>query len=114
MSLSEFRERILRAIRKNLSETSEGVVITIRVDADPRENYLIVENDELIFKTREYIDASRSNATLIGFLSRGLKIPSSRIDVVYGSRGGSIKRVLIRDIGIEELEQKLLKIVRLI
>lgn len=114
MSISELRENILRIIRKNSSETGEGVVVTIRIDHDPRENYITIEGDEVVFKTREHVDPSRVNATLIGYLSRELKIPSSRIDIVYGARSGSIKRILIRDIDVNELEQRFLRVVRLI
>lgn len=112
MPLNEFKENLLRIIRKNLSETGEGVTLIIRVETGSSENYLTIEGDELVFKTRE-ISESRLNAILVGFLSRELKIPSSRIDIVYGHRSHT-KRVLLREIGIEDLEGKLLRVIKLV
>lgn len=112
MPLNEFRESLLRVIRRNLSETSEGVALVIRVETGSSENYLTIEGDELVFKTRE-VSESKLNAVLVGFLSRELKIPSSRIDIVYGHRG-HIKRLLLREIGMEDLEERLLRAIKLI
>lgn len=112
LPLNEFRENLLRVIRKNLSETGEGVTLIIRVETGSSENYLTVEGDELVFKTKE-VSESKLNAVLVGFLSRELKIPSSRIDVVYGHRG-HIKRLLLREVEIEDLEGKLLRAIKLI
>ncbi|MEM0000841.1 MAG: DUF167 family protein [Desulfurococcaceae archaeon] len=112
MPLSELRESILRAIRKNLSETGEGVTLIVRVETGSNESYLTIEGDELVFKTRETSE-SKLNAVLVGFLSRELRIPSSRIDVVYGHRS-HIKRLLVRDVGIEDLEGRLLRAIKLI
>jgi uncharacterized protein YggU (UPF0235/DUF167 family) len=111
-SVDEFREIILRVINKNISESSDGVVITIRIEEDPRENYLTIEGDEIVFKTREARNENRCNSALIGVLSTTLKVPSSRIDIIYGGRGGSIKRVLIRDAKSEDIERKLLRALR--
>jgi uncharacterized protein YggU (UPF0235/DUF167 family) len=112
--MDELREYLLKILDKNTSETSEGVVLTIRVEEDPRENYLTIENDEVVFKTRDAGNNSRCNSSLIGYLSTSLKIPSSRIDIVHGSRGGYVKRVLIMNTKREELERKLLRILRLV
>jgi len=111
-SVDEFRESILRVINKNMSESSDGVVITIRVEEDPYESYLTIEGDEIVFKTREAKNENRCNSALIGVLSTALKIPSSRIDIIYGGRGGSIKRVLIRGAKSEDIERKLLRALR--
>lgn len=112
--IDELREKILEAIYKNLSETDEGVILSIRIDSDPNENYLLLEHDEIVFKTREYSDMNRANSALIGYLSRSLKIPSSRIDIIYGARGNNIKKVLIREVKPEELGLRLIRILRLI
>jgi len=112
LSLEKVREQVLRVVEKNLSETEEGVMLNIRIESDFDENYITIEGGELIFRTRES-DENKYNATLIGFLSRELKIPSSKIDIVYGVRGG-FKRLLIKDIDAEDLSRRLLKIIRLI
>lgn len=113
-TIDEMREKVLDILKKNISETDDGLILSIRVDSDPSENYLVIEEDELVFKTREYGNANRVNSALIGYLSRNLKIPSSRIDIVYGARGNGVKKVLIRETRLEELEHKLLRIIRLI
>lgn len=110
--MSTIRENVLSVIRKNLEEHSYGILISIRVSGDTAENYLTIEQDELVFKTTEFNDSSRCNAALIGFLSRALRVPSSRIDIVYGTRG-SLKRVLIKDVNIEDIELKLSKVIKL-
>ena len=113
MALGELRERVLKVIRKNASETLDGVILTVRVDPGSSENYITVEGDEVVFKTKYLDDDSKYNAALIGFLSRELKIPSSKIGVVYGLRG-RVKRVLLRDTRLEDLEEKFLRLIRLV
>ncbi|MEM4717371.1 MAG: DUF167 family protein [Desulfurococcaceae archaeon] len=112
--INELRERILDIIYKNLSETDGGVILSIRIDSDPSENYLLLDHDEIVFKTREYSNVNRANSALIGYLSRSLKIPSSRIDIVYGARSNSVKKVLFKEVKPEELGLKLIRILRLI
>ncbi|MEM1639205.1 MAG: DUF167 family protein [Desulfurococcaceae archaeon] len=114
MDVEEFRESLLRVIRKNIEESGNGVILTIRVENDSTENYIVIEGDEVVFKTRDFNDANRCNSALIGYLSRALKVPSSKIDIIHGCRGGVIKKVLIKDIRPEELENKILRIARLI
>ncbi len=114
MGVEEFRESLLRVIRKNIEESSNGVILTIRLGEDSSENYLVIDGDELVFKTRDFNNANRSNSSLIAYLSRTLKIPSSKIDIIHGSRGSVVKRVLIKDIKPDELVEKLLRIARLI
>lgn len=106
--------RLFEILKKNVSETSDGLILSIRVDSDPSENYLVIEEGELVFRTREYGNTNRVNSALVGFLSQSLKIPSSRIDIVYGARTNGVKRVLIRDMRLEDLEHKLLRVIRLI
>jgi len=108
----EFKNRVLSTLKKNMSESSEGVIITIRVDEGSEES-LFIETDELVFKTPIKPGTGRENAALISFLARTLKIPSSRIDVVYGARE-RIKRLLISGVNVEELALRLLRVVRLI
>lgn len=114
MDIEDFREALLKSIRKNIEESGDGVILTIRVENDLTESYLVIDGDELVFKTRDFNDANRCNSALIGYLSRSLKIPSSKIDIIHGCRGGVVKKVLIKDVKTEELEGKLLRIARLI
>ncbi|MEM2025742.1 MAG: DUF167 domain-containing protein [Desulfurococcaceae archaeon] len=110
--MSSIRDTVLGIIRKSIEEHSSGILISIRVSGDTNETYLTIEGDELVFKTTEFNDSSRCNAALIGFLSRALKIPSSRLDIIYGTRS-SLKRVMIKDTKAEDIEVKLSRIIKL-
>lgn len=111
-TIDEFRESLLKIISKNISETSDGLLLTVRVEEDPRETYLTIDNDELVFKTRDVENDSRCNSSLIGYLSSNLKIPLSNIDVIYGLRGSRIKTVLIKGVKREDFEKKILRYIR--
>ena len=108
----KLRDRVAVALRRNIVESGEGVIITVRVD-EGDEEALFIEGDELVFKTPVKLGTGKENAALIGFLARSLKIPSSRIDVVYGSRE-RVKRLLISGVNLEDLVLKLLRVIRLI
>lgn len=110
--MSDVRDLVLKTIMNNISESSEGVILTIRVDLD-LDVYLTIEGGDLVLKSPSAGDPGRCNATLIGYLSRMLKIPSSKIEVVYGVRG-TVKRVLLRDVSIDDLIQKLQRLIRLV
>ena len=109
--MSEFRELVFKTIRNSLLDSSEGCTVVVKIEEDVSENYFTIEGGDLVFKTTSASDAGKSNAALIGFLSRALKIPPSKIDIVYGVRG-SVKRVLIRDVTCEDLAQKLQRVIR--
>lgn len=109
--MPDIRDLVMRVLMNSVSESSEGPIITIRVDED-QETYLTIESEELVFKTPNVRDIGKCNASLIGFLSRVLRVPSSRIEIVYGARG-FIKRVLVRDISYEDLVQRLQRSIRI-
>lgn len=108
----DLRARVFSVLRKNINESDEGTLVVIRVE-EGDEEALFIESDELVFKTPIKSLTGRENAALISFLSRTLKIPSSKIDIVYGVRE-RVKRVLISDIDPDNLITKLLRVVRLI
>ncbi|MCC6034264.1 MAG: DUF167 domain-containing protein [Desulfurococcaceae archaeon] len=108
----DLRARVFSVLRKNINESGEGTLVVIRVE-EGDEEALFIESDELVFKTPIKSLTGRENAALISFLSRTLKIPSSKIDIVYGVRE-RVKRVLISDIDPDDLITKLLRVVRLI
>lgn len=110
--MSDVRDLVLKTIADNISESSEGIILTIRIDHDS-DVYLTIDGGDLVFKSPSANDPSRCNATLVGYLSRALKIPSSKIEVIYGIRG-NIKRVLLKDISYDDLVQKLQRSIRLV
>ena len=108
----DFRARVSSILRKNINESSEGALVVIRVK-EGDEEALFIEGDELVFRTLTRPGSGKENAALVSFLSRTLKIPSSKIDIVYGIRE-RVKRVLISDIDSEDLIIRLLRVIRLI
>jgi uncharacterized protein (TIGR00251 family) len=94
------------SLDKLLVETKRGVELTVYVKPGAREEKLAYEDGDLVFYTSEPPVKGRANASLIRFLSRSLKIPSSRIDIVAGLRDRS-KRILFRDARLEDLAEKL-------
>ena len=108
----KLRDKIATTLRKNIIESGEGVIVTVRVD-EGDEEALFIEGDELVFRTPIKLGFGKENAALVGYLARSLRIPSSRIDIVYGSRE-KVKRLLISGIDSEDLISKLLRVVRLI
>ncbi len=103
MERKELLERILE-------EGRGGVLFQLYVKTGMDREALVLEGGELVFYTREIPEKGRANASLIRFLSRGLKIPSSRIEIVYGLRS-HVKKILIKDIDRETLIGKLSKLV---
>jgi len=108
--VSDPRQYILQAIRKNIEDSSEGCILTVKIEEDPSGTYLTIESDDLIFRTNAPI-ASKGNAALVGYLSRALNVPSSRVDIVYGVRE-HLKRVLIKDVSCEDVESRLYRVIR--
>jgi len=108
----DLRNKIMSIIMRNISESGEGVVVTIRVEEGSEEG-LFIESDELVYRTSTITGSGRENAALVSFLARTLKVPSSRIDIIYGARE-RIKRIMISGIDLEELALKLLRVIRLI
>ncbi len=93
-------------IGKLIIETSKGPVIQVYVKPSSDREELVLEEGDLVFYTREPPVEGRANSALIRYLSRHLKIPSSRIDIVYGWRKRS-KRILFIDTDPDELAEKL-------
>ncbi len=101
-------EEIRSKLIKNLRETSKGIIINMYVKPDSDVEQLALENDDLIYYTKEPAIKGRANAALIRFLSKILGLPVSRIDIVYGTRKRS-KRILIKDIDLDKLLDLLIK-----
>ena len=95
-------EDIRNKLMKNLYETNKGIIINIYVKPGSAIEELALENDDLIYYTKEPPIKGRANAALIRFLSKALGLSVSRIDIIYGTRK-RFKRVLIRDIDLDKL-----------
>ena len=95
-------QSIASELRKLFIETSKGVVLEVVVYPNSDREALVYRDGELLFYTNEPPLQGRANAALIRFLSKRTRIPSSRIEIVYGARS-RVKRVLFRDTSIDEL-----------
>jgi len=104
-------EDIRNKLMKNLYETSKGIIINIYVKPGSAVEQLALENDDLIYYTKEPPIKGRANAALIRFLSKVLGLSVSGINIVYGSRKRS-KRVLIRDIDLDKLIDLLIEYIK--
>jgi uncharacterized protein YggU (UPF0235/DUF167 family) len=95
---------------KILVESKKGVIIPLYVKPHSNREELVFEGDELVFYTTEIPEKGRVNAALIRFLARRIGLPISRIEIIYGVRDRS-KKVLVRDVDVESLAEKLVKII---
>ncbi|RLG81473.1 MAG: DUF167 domain-containing protein [Thermoprotei archaeon] len=95
-------EDIRNKLIKNLYETSKGVIINVHVKPDSAIEKLTLENDDLVYYTKEPPIRGRANAALTRFLSKVLGLSVSRINIVYGTRK-RFKRILVRDIDLDKL-----------
>ncbi len=106
-TMSEF----IGEIEKYIEETGKGPEITIYVKPNSDREELVIEGGELVFYTTEPPVQGRANASLIRYLSRNTKIPSSRIEIVYGWRSRT-KKIIFKDVRTEVLAEKLAGIVK--
>ncbi|MEM0035498.1 MAG: DUF167 domain-containing protein [Desulfurococcus sp.] len=111
--MSQLLDKIRGIVSKHISESSQGIILSIRVKPGDVEDYITIEGDELVFHTAEQSEKGRENAALVKYLARELKIPVSKIDIVYGRRE-TLKKVLLNDVDPDELAIKLAKLVRLV
>ncbi len=103
------------AIGEKLSQTispGEGFVdIRVYVKTESNIEELRFEGDELVFYTTEPPIEGRANAALIRYLSRVLKHPSSKIEIVHGLRSRS-KTVRVYEIEPEALVERLALVIK--
>jgi len=99
------------ALRRHIQEGAGYVDIVLYVKPESRFTGLRLELGELVFYTDEPPLEGRANASLIKFLSRLLKVPSPRIEIVHGARSRT-KRVRIYEISAEEVMEKIIEALR--
>ena len=105
-------EERLRAILEKLVFEGDGFVdVIVYVKPEQRESRLAIEGDELIFYSVEPDVGGRPNADLTRYIASLLNIPTSRVEIVYGARGGT-KRVRIYEVDKETVIEALLSALR--
>jgi uncharacterized protein YggU (UPF0235/DUF167 family) len=105
------QEAMEEALRKHISEGKDYVDLQVYVKPEANFTGFKMELGELTFYTEEPPLHGRANASLIRYLSRLLKIPSSRIEIVYGVRD-RIKRIRIYGVTADQLVEKLISALR--
>ncbi len=92
----------LDVLGRILNESKKGVIIQIYVKPGSNREELVLEGGELVFYTTEPPEKGRANAALIKYLSKRLRIPVSKIDIVSGQRD-RLKMILIKDVKFDEI-----------
>ncbi len=92
----------LDVLGRALNESKKGVIIQIYVKPSSDREELVLEGGELVFYTTEPPEKGRANAALIKYLSKRLRIPVSKIDIVSGQRD-RLKMILIKDVKFDEI-----------
>ena len=87
-----------RDVLEKLVFEGEGYVdLIVYVKPDQPESKLVLEGGELVYYSSEPPVQGRANADLIRFLARLLRVPTSRVEIVYGVRDRT-KRVRIYEV----------------
>ncbi|MEM4624139.1 MAG: DUF167 domain-containing protein [Thermosphaera sp.] len=106
-------QQVVNILQRNMVESSKGIILQVRVEPRSSSEGFTIESDELVFKTGEPAERGRANAALIKYLSRELRIPVSKIDIIYGQRE-RLKKVLIMDETPDKIIEKLVRVISLI
>lgn len=99
------------ALRRLIAEGKDYVDIQVYVRPEAPFTGLRMESGELVFYTEEPPIQGRANASLVRFFSRLLRVPSSRVDIVYGHRSRT-KKVRIYQVDAETLISKIVEALR--
>ena len=67
-----------------IKETEDGFSINIRIIPNSSKNCMIIEEDLIKVKVTAQPIEGKANKALIEFLSKELKIPKSKIEIVKG------------------------------
>ncbi|WP_048192270.1 DUF167 domain-containing protein [Pyrolobus fumarii] len=102
-------EKIRSILEKHVYDGPGYVDIIVYVKPEQRESKLVLEGDDLVFHTVEPDVAGRPNADLVRYLAQLLNIPTSRVEVVYGTRD-TTKRVRIYEVDRDTVIEALVKV----
>jgi hypothetical protein len=86
-------------------KTEQGVVLNVYVKPDSREFKIEIEDDELVVHCREAPVKGKVNKELLKELSKPFK---RRVEIVSGFTSKQ-KKILIRDIGLDEVDNVISK-----
>lgn len=92
-----------------LKVTEQGIVLTIKIVPNSSKNDIIIEEDFVKIKITAQPVENKANRALIEFLSKMLKVPKTKIEIIKGltSKEKTIS-ILVADIQKQNEIKKLL------
>ena len=89
-----------------IKETSDGLLIRIKIVPNSSKNDLIIEDEFVKVKVTAQPIENKANKALIEFLSKRFKVPKTSIEIVKGDT--SKEKTLLFSINNEEKKQKII------
>ena len=89
-----------------IKETSDGLLIRIKIVPNSSKNDLIIEDEFIKVKVTAQPIENKANKALVEFLSKRFKVPKTSIEIVKGDT--SKEKTLLFSIKDEENKQKII------
>ena len=89
-----------------IKETSDGLLIRIKIVPNSSKNDLIIEDEFVKVKVTAQPIENKANKALIEFLSKRFKVPKTSIEIVKGDT--SKEKTLLFSINDEEKKQNII------
>ena len=89
-----------------IKETSDGLLIRIKIVLNFSKNDLIIEDEFIKVKVTAQPIENKANKALVEFLSKRFKVPKTSIEIVKGDT--SKEKTLLFSIKDEEKKQKII------
>ena len=89
-----------------IKETSDGLLIRIKIVPNSSKNDLIIEDEFIKVKVTAQAIENKANKALIEFLSKRFKVPKTSIEIVKGDT--SKEKTLLFSIKDEEKKQNII------
>ena len=89
-----------------IKETSDGLLIRIKIVPNSSKNDLIIEDEFIKVKVTAQPIENKANKALVEFLSKRFKVPKTSIEIVKGDT--SKEKTLLFTIKDEEKKQKII------
>ena len=89
-----------------IKETSDGLLIRIKIVPNSSKNDLIIEEEFIKVKVTAQPIENKANKALVEFLSKRFKVPKTSIEIVKGDT--SKEKTLLFSIKDEEKKQKII------
>lgn len=89
-----------------IKETSDGLLIRIKIVPNSSKNDLIIEDEFIKIKVTAQPIENKANKALVEFLSKRFKVPKTSIEIVKGDT--SKEKTLLFSINDEEKKQNII------